>query len=277
MKKYSFIKDNDNVILINETSESKISLKTGSYKIIYDGKINKDITFMINDNEEVEISEIHLGEEEANISYVLGKNTHTAFSFYYYGDLKCAKANIKTLEKAYININSVYLLKNENKVSLDIYLGSDSKLDLNGAAINSTSKEQTININVYHDNINSETNMYFYGICLNDSRLNINTDGIIKKGAINSIMHQITKGLIISPNSMISANPLLHIDDNDVLASHGASIGTIDDEELFYLMSRGLTKEESEELIIKGFLQPIIRSLEDNSLKEQITKELNKE
>ncbi len=72
---------------------------------------------------------------------------------------------------------------------------------------------------------------------------------------------------MLDETSQISANPWLVIDEYDCMASHGASIGAIDEEELYYLMSRGLTRENSERLIVEGFIHPFINELKDESVK----------
>jgi len=54
---------------------------------------------------------------------------------------------------------------------------------------------------------------------------------------------------------------LLEINNHDVKCSHGSTVGKVDEEHLFYLMSRGLTKEEAEEKIVEGFFAPILKDL----------------
>ena len=76
--------------------------------------------------------------------------------------------------------------------------------------------------------------------------------------------------IILDLTSAISANPLLQIDEFDVEANHGASIGAIDDEDLYYLMSRGLTKTQSEQLIVTGYMNPIISKINDELIKNYI-------
>ena len=87
---------------------------------------------------------------------------------------------------------------------------------------------------------------------------------------IKTTLNQKTKGIILDDESQISANPILEIDEYDVIASHGASIGAIDDEELYYLMSRGLTKEVAERMIINGLIYPFLNSINDSTLSEYI-------
>jgi Fe-S cluster assembly protein SufD len=60
--------------------------------------------------------------------------------------------------------------------------------------------------------------------------------------------------LLLSPNAKAEAIPNLEIEANDVKCSHAATISNISDEEVFYLMSRGISRKEAEELIVEGFL-----------------------
>ena len=69
---------------------------------------------------------------------------------------------------------------------------------------------------------------------------------------------------------------VLYIDEYDVIANHAASIGSISKEDLFYLMSRGLDEKEASKLIVLGFVQPLLDKIDNASLKEEISKEFEK-
>lgn len=255
-------------------SKTSKTLESGSYVF----KEDKEIDVLISENSDVKIDEIILDEKDnINTKYTILKQGSLNLNVFLYSNVKNGNYEIFCDENSTININNVFLLKDESIININVYLNKNAKLNFNAASINNSSKKQNIKINVHHLKGYSETNMYFYGICKNDSILIIDTDGIIKKDAKKAVIHQTTKGLIISKYSQIAANPLLHIDENDVIASHGASIGTLDDEDLYYLMSRGLTKEESEKLIIKGFLSPAIKNIDNEKLKEILNIELTKE
>lgn len=63
------------------------------------------------------------------------------------------------------------------------------------------------------------------------------------------------KVLLLGKNARAEVEPELEIDSNDVKASHSASVGQIDEEQLFYLMSRGLDRQESVKMIVRAFLE----------------------
>ena len=83
-----------------------------------------------------------------------------------------------------------------------------------------------------------------------------------------SVARQQNKGIVLGVNARLDANPLLLIDEYDVEASHGAAIGKIDEEQLYYLMSRGLTHKNAQRLIISGFLSPVISLMTTKELIE---------
>ena len=77
-------------------------------------------------------------------------------------------------------------------------------------------------------------------------------------------------------DSKITSCPILLIDEYDVVANHGAAIGKMSDESLFYLMSRGLKKTEAFLLILEGIIAPFIRMIQDETLKQKIADDLRK-
>jgi Fe-S cluster assembly protein SufD len=75
--------------------------------------------------------------------------------------------------------------------------------------------------------------------------------------------------LILSNNAVSNSIPSLQIDADEVRASHGATIGKPDEEEIFYLMARGLSRKEAERLIILGYFSPIIDEIQIDDIKKK--------
>lgn len=76
--------------------------------------------------------------------------------------------------------------------------------------------------------------------------------------------------LVIGDGTKSHSEPILEIEANEVKASHGATAGRIDEGQLYYLMSRGLTEDESKELIIEGFLEDLIKEIKDEKVQSYI-------
>ena len=88
--------------------------------------------------------------------------------------------------------------------------------------------------------------------------MTFNGIGHIIKGAKGADAQQESRVLMLSDQARSDANPILLIDENDVTAGHAASIGQVDPEDMYYLMSRGLDQHTAERLVVRGFLGSVI-------------------
>ncbi|MNT88930.1 FeS cluster assembly protein SufD [compost metagenome] len=75
---------------------------------------------------------------------------------------------------------------------------------------------------------------------------------------------------MLSPKARGDANPILLIDEDDVTAGHAASVGQVNAEQIYYLMSRGISRDQAERLIIYGFLAPVVSDIPLEQLQNQL-------
>ena len=68
-------------------------------------------------------------------------------------------------------------------------------------------------------------------------------------------------GTVLDPQSRSDTYPYIEIDEKDVTIGHEASVSRVGEEQLFYLMSRGLTEDEASAMIVNGFIEPIVKEL----------------
>ncbi len=96
--------------------------------------------------------------------------------------------------------------------------------------------------------------------------------GIIRvdRGANQTDAYQKVRNLLLSDEAEANSAPGLEIEANDVRCTHGATTGQIDEEELFYLMSRGISKKAAQKLIVHGFLQEAIDRLDQPAIAEKL-------
>lgn len=94
----------------------------------------------------------------------------------------------------------------------------------------------------------------------------------IEKGAGQSDAYQRNDNLIVGDLAQVKTRPELEILANDVRCGHGATVGKMNEEELLYLMSRGLSYDQAAQLVIEGFLEPILRRLTDQRLVSRVKK-----
>ena len=83
--------------------------------------------------------------------------------------------------------------------------------------------------------------------------------------------YQLSKALILSKESQFNSKPELEIYADDVKCSHGSTMGNIDDNSIFYLMSRGLTKDQANKMIVEGFLNEVIETIAEPNIKTLIS------
>ena len=132
--------------------------------------------------------------------------------------------------------------------------------------------DQKINLTSKIVQYGKETNGYIlkHGVMRENASSVFNGIGYIKHGGTKSIANQESRVLMLSEHARGDANPILLIDEDDVEAGHAASVGRVDPEQLYYLMSRGISQKEAERLVIHGFLDPVVRELPIEDVKRQL-------
>ncbi len=77
--------------------------------------------------------------------------------------------------------------------------------------------------------------------------------------------------MILSDKARADSIPSLEIEANDVRCTHGATVGQVDEDQIFYLMARGLNRRDAERLIIAGFFEPVLERIPAESLRTLVT------
>jgi len=157
----------------------------------------------------------------------------------------------------------------ENLIGL---VGEGSGSEVNVVAIAEKTQKQNVTVMIEHLAPRSEGNIVNHGISQDEAQLVFNGIGKIHKGMKGSNAEQESRVMILSENARADANPLLLIEEYDVMAGHAAGVGKIDEEQIYYMMSRGLNRRDAEHLIIQGFLMPFINEISNDSVREELTK-----
>jgi Fe-S cluster assembly protein SufB len=83
----------------------------------------------------------------------------------------------------------------------------------------------------------------------------------VQKGAYNSRSNVVCDALLLDPSSRSDTYPYIEIDEDDVSIGHEASVSKVGEEQLFYLMSRGLSEQEATGMVVSGFIEPLVKEL----------------
>lgn len=139
------------------------------------------------------------------------------------------------------------------------------------ASLTAESDNKHFDISVNHNSSSTFARMDNYGVCKDEGKLVFSGISTIFNGSKGSKTHQNSKIMVFDKLSNGIAKPILKIDENDIEASHAAVVGKINDEHLFYLVSRGLTENAAKELITFGYLKPIMNGFIDEEIKGEIS------
>lgn len=179
--------------------------------------------------------------------------------------------NIRLERGASLKVYNIVITSSNVFLKENIYLEKEnSQCDITSVLLATDDAVLESDINIYHYVKNTTSTFENYGIARGCAKMTLNNNATIKQGASKAVVMQKAKGLTLSKEAKIIAMPNLYIDEYDVIANHSAAIGSISNEDLFYLMSRGLSKENATSLVVIGFIKPIIDNITDESLKEKI-------
>jgi Fe-S cluster assembly protein SufD len=149
-------------------------------------------------------------------------------------------------------------------------IGDGSVSNANAVTVGRGKQTQNFTAKIVQFGKNSDGQILQRGVMKDSATTIFNAIGKIEHGASGANSEQTSRVLMLSEKSRGDANPILLIEEDDVTAGHAASVGRVDPLQLYYLMSRGITKEEAERLVIHGFLDPVVRQLPIAAVKKQL-------
>jgi Fe-S cluster assembly protein SufD len=149
-------------------------------------------------------------------------------------------------------------------------MGDGSHGDTKTVVVGRGEQKQNFTTAIIHYGKRSEGYILKHGVMKDSASSIFNGIGKIEHGASKANAEQESRVLMLSEKARGDANPILLIDEDDVTAGHAASVGRVDPLQLYYLMSRGITKKEAERLVIHGFLAPVVNELPIEGVKKQL-------
>ena len=160
------------------------------------------------------------------------------------------------------------LIKSEIHCNL---LENFSSCFLNGIMLLDGNQHHELKTNVNHKYENCKSSQLIKSVLLDKSNGTYQGKIYVDKSAQKTNGYQLSKALILSESSEFNSKPELEIYADDVKCSHGSTTGNIDENSIFYLMSRGLTKEKANKMIVEGFLNEAIETITEPSIKKLIS------
>ncbi len=119
-------------------------------------------------------------------------------------------------------------------------------------------------VRIVHKGTNTRANVFACGIAVDSSVLDFSGMLRVEHGAKKTRTFFRANMMILSPKASAFTFPGLEIEENDITqGGHAATIGKVNEEQMFYLMSRGLAESEAKRIVIKGFFEPVLNQIDD--------------
>jgi Fe-S cluster assembly protein SufD len=160
------------------------------------------------------------------------------------------------------------------RATLAVRLGEDARLSLAAAALGDRQQVQDTYALVEHTAPGARTVQTFRGIAAGRARVAFNGKIVVHSGAHGSDSRQSLRGLLAGAEAEIDVRPQLEIHTDEVRCSHGATAGKLDEDMLFYLLSRGLDRDSAQRLLKWAFLEDVIAQVALPPLRRQIEERL---
>lgn len=135
--------------------------------------------------------------------------------------------------------------------------GEGAKIEISGAGALAGKEQSHIYARVYHDARGCESSQLFRNVVTGDSKASVDTTVIVGEGAPGSVSRQLVNALVLSSGAQAYAKPNLMIYNDDVKCSHGATAGGVNDDQLFYMTTRGVQRREAERALVAAFLRSV--------------------
>lgn len=294
MKILKFLKDKRNLVAFDNQqliNNAKINLKNNHLNFtkendyfVFIDNFDKFETLVFNVKEGISIRIYLITYQSKNINieydFVLNESSSlelfTNFNTRKNNDLDL-NMNFNLSENARLKLMNALIYSGNIKLSTSVNLqGKKSACEIEVLNIGNKNNIFTIDQFVRHLNKSTISNINNSLISNQMSKLNYSVSGFIAKGNEMSKAHQNNKGIMLSDKCEIEVEPKLFIDEYNVEASHGAAIGQMDEMQLYYLLSRGLTEQEARSLIIFGYTNPFLSMIEDKDIKRMLTSQITR-
>ena len=157
-------------------------------------------------------------------------------------------------------------------VKLDVRLaGEGAEANIYGAYVCGGDEKVKISVDMHHDLPHCNSRQLFKGIAGGNSKVDFYGKIIVAKDAQRTEAYQENHNLLLSDGAKVDTKPQLEIYADDVKCSHGATIGRLNEEEQFYMRSRGITLEDAKVLQMISFVAPVLENIEGEAEREEIT------
>ena len=264
---YSFNKP----LIVYHISNNKIKFKNINLRLEFELKQNSSLRLIdfFNDTSEKNFINIFynfdLKKDSILKNYKIDKtqNNNIKYSF------NNINQDENTVSESFILSSGSDFLKNEINCNLN---GKYSSAFVNGIFSLMNNQQHEIRTTINHLTDNTKSYQLIKSVLGKESKAVYQGKIFVNPIAQKTDGYQLSKAILLDETSEFNAKPELEIYADDVKCSHGSASGSLDENSIFYLMSRGLNYQQSKELLINGFMLDVIGKITDNEIKNLVKK-----
>ena len=262
---YSFNKP----LIVYHISNNKIKFKNINLRLEFELKQNSSLRLIdfFNDTSEKNFINIFynfdLKKDSILKNYKIDKtqNNNIKYSF------NNINQDENTVSENFILSSGSNFLKNEINCNLN---GKYSSAFVNGIFSLMNNQQHEIRTTINHLTDNTKSYQLIKSVLGKESKAVYQGKIFVNPIAQKTDGYQLSKAILLDETSEFNAKPELEIYADDVKCSHGSASGSLDENSIFYLMSRGLNYQQSKELLINGFMLDVIEKITDNEIKNLV-------
>jgi len=266
-KNYSFKKP----LIIYQITNEKVSNTNINFQLNFELEENSSIKIinLSDDNSEKNfinnLFNFNLGKNSILKNYKIDKKSNTNIKY----DYSSITQKENSISETFIFSSGSDYIKNEVSCNLE---GQYSSAFINGIHLLSKNKHHEIRTNTNHLYENTKSYQLIKSV-IDDSSKSVYQGKIyVDSKAQKTDGYQLSKAVLLNEQAEFNAKPELEIYADDVKCSHGSASGSLDENSIFYLMSRGLDQKTAKELLINGFLLDVVEKITDEEIKKLIKK-----
>ena len=201
-------------------------------------------------------------------NYKIDNNSNSNLKYFFNN----INQNTNSVSEIFLLSSGSEFIKNEINCNLN---GKYASAFVNGVFILNETKHHEIKTNINHAVEDTKSYQLIKGVLEDTSKAVYQGKIFVDSKAQKTDGYQLSKAILLNENTEFNAKPELEIYADDVKCSHGSASGSLNEDSIFYLMSRGLNYQEAKKLLINGFLLDVIEKITDTEIRNLIKNIMN--
>ena len=248
-----------NIRLIHDTSDNFTIFQSNFFNFKKNCEVKLEDNFNLTNNSINNINyNINL-EEGSTIKHNIFQNFTNSNKLYLTSNTFCEKDS--SYNQNTYNFSDGFV-RNFHHVNLN---GEFSNASLKGCFFLKDKNICSNKTNIIHNAENCVSDQTYKGILNDSSKASYYSNTFVSENAQKTEGYQLSKGILLTDNCSFFSKPELRIFADDVKCSHGSTIGPVDESALYYLRSRGISKNEAMKMIISSFIEEDLQNLDKNN------------